>query len=420
MLHSFPYSEFPDLHIPDSCRVEVYTLPEQPLDKSDEQTVRDALHSPIGCGRLKEMVGAGMRVTIAVDDSSRSTRTELMLPLVLEELRDAGVKRESITILIALGTHRPMTSDEMEAKYTPEVVAGYRMVNPRWQDQSSYVEVGVSSRGCPIRVHKDVSDADFVVGIGQTIAHMIAGFGGGGKIIVPGCADGDTVGEVHWLANEVPEGMLYAQRENAVREAIDEFALKAGLNFILNDVPHGDGHHLAGAFAGHPILAHKAACEAALRMCEVKIREKADIVVADAYPADLDFWQALKGMNVAYSAVKDGGTVILVTPCHEGASSQHHEVTSIGYIRTEQVRLMVEQDKLDKCIGGNLFLGAQLLNKGPGILVTKGITEDETRSMGFAWAPDPAAALELALERHGRSASINVLYKASKMICTIQ
>ncbi|MCL4499321.1 MAG: hypothetical protein M1335_03635, partial [Chloroflexi bacterium] len=102
-----------------------------------------------------------------------------------------------------------------------------------------------------------------------------------------------------------------------------------------------------------------------------------------------------------------------------GASSQHDELTTVGYIRTEQIRLMVEQGRLDKCIGGNLFLGAQLLDKARAILVTKGISKSDTQAMGFAWAPDPSAALEMALERHGRSASVNVLYKASKMICTL-
>lgn len=420
MIHNFPYSDFITLCIPDSCRIKLYKMPEQKRTGTDEEMLIDALNSPIGSGKLSQEVKADMRITIAVDDSSRSTRTDMMLPLVIDELLKADVARENITILIALGTHRPMTKEEMESKYTAEVAANYRMVNPVWQDRSSYREVGISSRGFPIRVHHEISDADYVIGIGQTIAHMIAGFGGGGKIIVPGCADSDAVGEVHWLSNEVSEGMLYAHRENAVRDAIDEFSLKAGLKFILNDVPDGDGHHLAGAFAGHPVLAHKAACEAALKICEVKIDELADIVIADAYPADIDFWQALKGMNVAYSAAKPGGTVILVTPCPEGTSSQHDELTTVGYIRTEQIRRMVEQGKIDKCIGGNLFLGAQLLDKGPGILVTKGISEDETRAMGFAWAPNPAAALEIALNRHGKSASINILYKASKMICTIR
>lgn len=420
MIHDFPYSEFPSLRIPESCRVALYSLPKHAVEQSDDQIVRDALRSPIGCKSLREEVVASGRVTIAVDDISRTTRTDIMLPLVLAELQDAGLARDQITILIALGTHRPMSKEEMEQKYTADVVANYRIINPDWKDASSYKEIALSSRGCPIRVHRAISDADYVIGVGQTIAHMIAGFGGGGKIIVPGCADADTVGEVHWLSSEVPEGKLYAQRANAVRDAIDEFALKAGLRFIINDVPHGDGYHIAGAFAGHPVTAHKAACDAATRLCEVKIKERADIVIADAYPADLDFWQALKGMSVAYSAVRDGGTVILVSPCPEGASSQHDELTSVGYVREEQIRLMVERGKVDKCVGGNLFLGAQLLDRARGILVTKGIPEDDTRAMGFMWAPDPSAALEMALELHGRTASVNVLHKASKMICTIE
>lgn len=420
MIHEFPYNDFPVLNIPESCRVDRYSLKEQASGKSDCDIIRDALRAPIGCAALGEQVGHGTRVTVAVDDSSRTSRTDLMVPMLLAELREAGVARRDITILIALGTHRPMTREEIEQKYTPEVAADYHIVNPNWTDSCSYKQVGLSSRGCPIRVHKEISDADYVIGVGQTIAHMIAGFGGGGKIIVPGCADGDTVGEVHWLLSEVPEGRLYAQRDNAVREAIDEFALKAGLKFILNDVPGGDGHSLAGAFAGDPILAHRAACDAAREVCKVKVREKADIVITDAYPADIDFWQAIKGLYVGYSAVKAGGTVILVSPCPEGASSQHHELATVGYIGKEQVRRMVEQGEIDKCIGGNLYLGSQLLDKAQAILVTKGISKEDTRAMGFRWAPDPASALEMALSRHGASASINILYKASKMICELQ
>ena len=174
---------------------------------------------------------------------------------------------------------------------------------------------------------------------------------------------------------------------------------------------------MAAAFAGHPIDAHRQACQAAHEACAVKIEEKADIVVADAYPADLDFWQALKGLNAAYGAVKEGGTVILVTPCPEGTSAQHPELTEVGYIPIDRTIKMVEQGKLDKAVAANLFLGRRLLDKAQSILVTKGISEADTEAMGFLWSPDPAAALELALQRHGKEASINVLYKAAKMVC---
>jgi hypothetical protein len=150
----------------------------------------------------------------------------------------------------------------------------------------------------------------------------------------------------------------------------------------------------------------------------VKLKEKADIVIADAYPADLDFWQALKGLNAAYGAVKDGGTVILVTPCPEGTSAQHPELTEVGYIPTDQTIRMVGEGKLDKAVAANLFLGRRLLDNARSFLITRGISEADTRAMGFEWSPDPQAALETALQHHGREARINVLYKASKMVCS--
>ena len=208
------------------------------------------MNSPIASQRLGEQLQPGMKVLIAVDDNSRNTRIDLMLPIVLEEIASAGVPSNDVTVFIALGTHRPMSDDEIREKYTPHVFENYRIINHNWKDTTPYVTVGESHKGFGIKVHKEILQADFVIGVGQTIPHLIAGFGGGCKIINPGCCDSDTIGEMHWMCNEVPEGKLFGVRENAVREVIDEVAIKAGLKFILNEVP--GSHGLAGAFAGHP------------------------------------------------------------------------------------------------------------------------------------------------------------------------
>jgi nickel-dependent lactate racemase len=416
MKHSFPYEGFAPLTIPDSNLQGVYTLQETGQSASDSQLVSAALEHPIGCSRLREEVRPGMRVAVAVDDYSRSTKTEVMLPLVVEELTEGGVRPEDITIVIAIGTHRAMSSGEIEAKYSSAIASRYRIVNPDWKDRSSYVQVERDDE-LTVRIHRDVVEADYVIGVGQTIPHMIAGFGGGGKIINPGCSDGDTIGDMHWLCHTVPEGRLFAVRDNAVRELIDEVALEVGLRFIVNEVPGGGGR-MAAAFAGHPIEAHRQACEAALKTCSVKIGAQADIVISDAYPADLDFWQALKGLNAAYGAVKDGGTVILVTPCPEGTSAQHPELTEVGYIPTDRTIEMVAEGTLDKAVAANLFLGRKLLDRAGAVLVTRGISETDTKAMGFGWSPDPAEALERAFRKHGKNARVNVLYKAAKMVCS--
>ena len=419
MLHKFPYDDFAPVEIPDANVDGVYTLAESVTTASPKQLIKQALEAPIGCERLRDQLRPGMKITIAVDDSSRSTRTELMLPLVLEEIASAGMSGKEVTVFVALGTHRAMSDEELRAKYTDQVVENYRIINPDWRDKSAYAPVGGSELGFTIKVHKEVLKADYVIGVGQTIAHMIAGFGGGCKIINPGCSDAETIGQMHWMCTKVPQEKLFAVRENAVRDLIDRVALEAGLKFIVNEVPGSAA--IAGVFAGHPVEAHKKACEFAKSVCRVAIRQKTDIVLADAYPADIDFWQALKGLNAAYGAVRDGGTVILVTPCPEGACSQHPEVTEYGYsVCLDKIKTMVASGTLDKIVGANLCLGRQLLERGDTILVTTGISEKDTRAMGFGWAGRPEEALKMAFEKQGTSASVNVLYKASKMICVVE
>jgi hypothetical protein len=127
----------------------------------------------------------------------------------------------------------------------------------------------------------------------------------------------------------------------------------------------------------------------------------------------------LKGLNAAYGAVKNTGTVILVTPCPEGTSSQHCELTKVGYIPIECINQMLEAGQIDKAVAANLFLGRKLLDKASTILVTKGISKSDTLSMGFDWAETPQLAFSSAIDKQGENASINVLYKASKMICAL-
>ncbi|MCF7929119.1 MAG: nickel-dependent lactate racemase [Spirochaetales bacterium] len=457
--HHFPYEEIPGIDIPRSVLQGVYSLKEEAPSTADAQSenrriVREALENPIGSDRLRQSASSvSGQVLVVVDDITRSTKTEIMLPAVLAELEAAGVPDERIGVYIALGTHRRMTGEEIARKYTPAAARRYRIINPDWQDASSYLEIGTTAAGDPIRLHREVHQADFIVGVGQTIPHMIAGFGGGGKIIVPGCADEETIGAVHWASADVPEDGLYAVRDNPVRALVDEMAERAGLRFLVNQVPSGSPGGIGEVFAGEPVETHRRAAAAAARAVRVPLERRAEIVVADAYPADLDFWQALKGLNAAYGAVRDGGTVILVTPCEEGVSPQHGIILECGYRPEEEVRRLVEAGEVDRVVGAHLVLARRLLERAGTILVTSGISREDVADLGrhfaggsgaggkgeqatgpqrkqlptggsacgvgrgISWAPSPQAALEKALEEHGPGSQVAVLYKAANMLC---
>ncbi len=420
MEYRFPYDDFDPIELPDRQLSGVYSIGEAGGSRrSPGDLITEALANPIGSPRLKDRVRPGMKVLIVVDDNTRSTRTELMLPAVISELSAAGVSAGDIHVLVALGTHRPMSRLEMEQKYTPGIVASHRFILPNWQNAGDFEHVE-SSGDFPVHIHRELLQADFVIGVGQTVPHLIAGFGGGCKIINPGCADAETIGRMHWLCSTAEDGRLFAVRDNPVRRVIDEVGLKAGLKFIINEVP-GKNDALAGVFAGDPILAHRAACDFARSACTVAVSELADIVVADPYPSDLDFWQSLKGLNAACSALRPGGTVIFAAPCTEGVCPSHPEIADIGFRHPGgHIENLVATGQLCPIPAAAIWLGARMLERSHVILVTKGVSAAEATAMGLEYASDPAAALALALRRHGAGARINVLHKAAKMICSVR
>lgn len=419
MKYRFPYEEIGPIEIPDHQVAGVYSISGVAPCGSPRQMIAEALARPIGSPRLRDMVRPGMRLSIVVDDNTRTTRTELMLPAVLTELLNAGLDAHDIQVVVALGTHRAMTRAEMENKYTPDIVARHRFVLPNWRNPGEYLDVG-SSGDFPIRIHRELLQADFVIGVGQTVPHLIAGFGGGSKIVNPGCADPETIGRMHWLCSMAADGRLFAVRDNPVRRVIDEVGLKAGLKFIVNEVP-GKDDAIAGVFAGDPILAHRAACDFARTSCTVNLSELTDIVVADPCPSDLDFWQSLKGLNAACSALRPGGTVIFVAPCTEGVCPSHPEIASLGFRHpASHIQGLVASGRLCPIPAAAIWLGTRMLERANVTLVTKGVSADEAATMGLGYTSDPAVALAQAIRRHGASSRINVLHKAAKMICSVQ
>ena len=419
MLHKFPYEDFPSIELPEGNLTGIYRPAKYSIQADEKIILQNALANPIGTDRLDRIVKAGMKIVIAVDDITRSTRTELMLPLVLKQLKQAKISNKDISIFIALGTHRQMTDEEIKLKYTKKAAENYRVINPDWKAGNEYQAVGKGSDGFEIKMHKAILESDFVIGLGQTVPHMYAGFGGGGKIINPGCADEQTIGQMHWLSHTVASNERFGVRDNKVRQLVDDIAVKSGLKFILNEVPAEDGR-IAGAFAGDPIEAHRAACKFATQLYAVKVK-KADIVIADSYPADIDFWQSIKALYSAHFAVKKGGTLIFVTPSPEGISSQHPEIIDIGYkTGHEHIEKLVADGRLSKVVAANLWVGNEILQNSDVIFVSKGISEKDAKAMGFDWAANPADALKAALKKHGKDAKISVLCGASKIICQVQ
>jgi lactate racemase len=373
--------------------------------------IRRALENPIGAARLSAAaLGAG-RVVIAADDMTRLTPVEMLIPALLDELNRAGVRDEQVTVLIALGTHRPMTQAEIEAHFSPAVTGRVQVINNPWQDAAQMVDLGITPNGTPVSVSRAALEADFLIGVGSIVPHHIPGFSGGAKIIQPGISGAATTGATHYLSTRAERSLL-GQVENPVRAEMERIAGQVGLKAIFNVVLDSSGN-LVQAFYGDFVQAHRAGVAVSRSVYGVPIPGLADIVVAGSHPCDIEFWQAHKTLYPAEIAVKPGGTIIVVTPCPEGVSVMHREMLQFTALDAAQIEAAIEQRTLADVVSGALALAWAKTRQHASIsLVSGGISAGEARALGFTPFDSIEDALRAAFEKHGNDAKVTVLTHA--------
>jgi nickel-dependent lactate racemase len=290
-------------------------LPKQSAAPADEAALlREALANPIGTTRLREMVRPGQAVAIVTSDLTRPCPSERLLPPLLDELAAAGVADDDVTVVLALGLHRPMTAAEMEAAVGAEVYRRLRVIN---HDPADCVRLGVTAAGTPVEIFRPLVEADFRICLGNLELHYFAGYSGGAKAVLPGCASRATLKTNHGMMVH-PEARAGRLAGNPVRADIEEGVAMLGVDFILNVVM--DGHRIVSAVAGDVTAAHRRGCELVAARGIVAIKRQADVVLVSAggYPKDLNLYQAQKALDNAAYAVRDGGVIILAAECPEG------------------------------------------------------------------------------------------------------
>lgn len=404
----FPYPDYAPLEIPSGYKIDTFSLPESTGEMSEYDTVKKALDNPIGSRRLSELAVGRQKILILSDDISRPTPVKEFVNLILSELYEAGVKKGNIEFLIALGTHRPMTEIELTDKLGKRVVSQHKVHNHSWEDRNALEYIGDTAQGVPVWINRKIREADLVIGLGAIMPLEVSGFTGGGKIVLPGVSGEETVDEMHWKRIDIPTHEILGNVDNPVRQSIDAVARKAGLDFIVNVVLSSSGK-IAGAVAGDMVEAHREGCKIAQEFFGVRYDDEYDIVIADAYPFDMEFWQANKALDTAGLFVKRGGTVILVSPCSEGFSRSHeNEILNFGYQPLDRIKKLVEDGKIKhKVVGVHMYqVSTVAIEKARLILVSTGISREEAEKVGFLWAKSPPEAFRKALDLWERDTSV--------------
>ena len=281
---------------------------------------RRSLTEPVGSPRLRDLVQAGMKVALVIDDLSRPTPVGLILPSVLEELAQGGVRREDVTLVVALGLHRPMEAEEIARRVGDPELAGLRWENHDCDDLKRLVLVGTTGRETPVFVNETVATSNLIVSIGCIEPHIIASFGGGYKNLIPGVAGRETVAHNHSL-NCTPETF------NMVGQPIERNSMRLDLEeaggmlnrpvFIVNAVLNSK-LEIVRVVSGDPIAAHREGAQVSADLYGVPIPNVADVVITDSHPMDQDLRQGVKALANTVRAVRPGGVLITLARAEEG------------------------------------------------------------------------------------------------------
>lgn len=368
------------------------------LTGADE--VKRALDNPIGTDRLSKIIKPGEKVAIITSDITRPMPSKIVLPLILEELREAGVKYEDITVVFALGSHRKHTEEEKKYLVGEDV---YNKVQCVDSDPSDFVHMGVTSRGTPVDIFSAVAKADRRICLGNIEFHYFAGYSGGAKAIMPGVSTRAAIQANHsaMVKNEARAG---AMDDNPVRLDIEEVVQFVPIDFILN-VVLDEKKNIIKAVAGHHVHAHREGCKFLDSLYKVEIPQKADIVITTpgGYPKDINLYQAQKALDNSKHAVRDGGIVILLASCTEGLGE---EVFERWLLNADSPDSMISDIQKNFELGGHKAAAIALVQKKAKIYLVSDLEKDFVRKLFMEPFDDISEALESAFNELGQDAKV--------------
>ena len=308
-----------DVEIPDACRVDSFSLSSEAALPDPEAAVREALANPIGSSPLEALAQGRRDACIVISDITRPVPNAVVLPPMLHVLERMGIPRQKILILVATGIHRANEGEELIELVGPEIARHYHVA----RDPEAHVEVDISDGGHPLEIDRRYVEADLKIITGLIEPHLMAGFSGGRKSILPGLASVETMRFFHSFAMIQSDHTCYGKIEdNPCHHASRRVAGKVGVDFMLNVAL--DAHHrLTAVFAGDLDEAFAAGVGHVRRQNFVDVEGQYDVVVTTGggSPLDRTLYQSWKGVVGALGVVRKGGSIVIAAENKEGAGS---------------------------------------------------------------------------------------------------
>ena len=389
------------------------------LDGLPDQTgaIREAVDRPLGSAPLRELVNAGQTVAISVCDVTRPMPSATVLPVVLDAL--AHVPTEQIAILIASGTHRATTHDELVEMLGAAVVDRYRIVVHDAFDDAQLTSLGDVEHRIPVWLNRAWVEADVRVTTGFVEPHVFAGFSGGPKMVAPGLAGFKTIMRLHDAEMiRHPDARWGVTEGNPIHDGVRRVAARSGVDFSV-DVAINRDRQITHVAAGELSAVHRAVCAVVKRTAMQAFSQPFDVVVTtnSGYPLDQNLYQTVKGMSAAAQVVKPGGVILCASACSDGFPN-HGEYLQILTQRdsAEGLLEMINAPGHNRHDQWEVQVQAQIQQRAEVLFKTDGLSADQVRSAHLTPIDDIGVATRDALTRCGPAARVCVLPEGPQTI----
>ena len=392
------------LNIPDHVPVQWVESRKIPPVPDVKRAIEEALQNPIGTPRLRDLVRKGQSVALVVTDITRKLPEEIILPLLVEELMGGGIRKKDMTAIVATGTHRPNTPEELKEKFG-NVVDQIPFVNHDAYNARELLHLGKTEGGIPLVFNRKVVEADIRISTGVIETHLYAGYSGGVKSIAVGVAGEETIGATHNY-RMIDQTRLGVIEGNEFRSFLTEATRAIGLHFVVNVVQTGK-KELVKVVAGDPVKAFHEGVEIARKLYEVEIHEPAEIVVSGvSYPKSRDLYQASRATSVVMFGprplVIEGGAILIPSPCEDGCGHP-------GYCR-----IMKRGKNADDVIAisreegfaageQRAFILARVLKRARIVITDCTLPEETLREIHLESVPTLQEAFDREIERNPRA-----------------
>ena len=396
--------KFTSIQIPDNVPVQQVESRKIAPVPDVRKAVEEALNRPIGTSRLLELVKPNQTVALVVTDITRQLPEEIILPLLLRELEAGGIRKQDITAVIATGTHRPNTPEELKRKFG-DVVDEISFINHDPYDSKGLVELGTSSSGIPLVFNRAVAKADIRISTGVIETHLFAGYSGGVKSIAVGVAGEKTIAATHNY-EMLQETRLGIVEGNEFRRFLTEATQAIGLHFIVNVVQTGK-KEVVKVVAGDPVKAFNEGVKTARHLYEVEIDQPGEIVVSGvSYPKSRDLYQATRAANVVVfgpqPVVSKGGVILIPAPCEDGCG--HPDYCTIMR-RSEDADDVIAISREEGFAPGEqkALILAWILKRARIVMTDCSLPEDTLREIHLESSPTLQGALDRELEKNPKA-----------------